>query len=83
MNILKKPKGHIRVAKIKEQNSPKQLELIKEEMFKSWLSTSLLDVLKEVDLFVNFTDDFIASGPKIRLDKENIWIAPPFCRCGY
>lgn len=72
VNILKKPKGHIRVAKIKEQNPPKQLELIKEEVFKRWPSTSLLDVLKEVDLFVNFTDDFVASGPKTGLDKETI-----------
>lgn len=72
VHILKKPKGHIRVAKIKEQNPPKQLELIKEEVFKRWPSTSLLDILKEVDMFVNFTDDFVASGPKIGLDKEII-----------
>ncbi len=72
VHILKKPKWHIRVAKIKEQDPPKQLELIKEEVFKRWPSTSLLDVLKEVDLFVNFTDNFVASGPKTVLDKETI-----------
>jgi hypothetical protein len=49
VHILKKPKGHIKVAKIKEQDPPKQLELIKEEVFKRWPSTSLLDVLKEVE----------------------------------
>jgi TnpA family transposase len=70
VKILKKPKGHIKVAKLKEQKAPPQLETIKQEVFQRWQNTSLLDVLKETDLFVNFTDDFVASGPKEALPKD-------------
>lgn len=72
VQILKKPKGYIKIDKIKEQDPPKQLELIKEEVCKRWPSTNLLDILKETDFFVNFIDDFVVSGSKVALDKETI-----------
>ena len=72
VQILKKPKGHIKVAKIKAQEPPKKLELIKAEVCKRWPSTNLLDVLKETDFFVNFLDNFVVSGSKVVLDKESI-----------
>lgn len=72
VKILEKPKGHIKVAKIVEQEPPKKLELIKAEICKRWPSTNLLDILKEADFFVKFTDDFIASGSKVGLDKDTV-----------
>ena len=72
VQILKKPKGHIKVAKIKAQEPPKKLGLIKAEVCKRWPSTNLLDVLKETDFFVNFLDNFVVSGSKVVLDKESI-----------
>lgn len=70
VQILKKPLGHIKATPLKEQPSPPQLEIIKQEVFKRWPDTSLLDVLKETDLFVNFIGTFVPSGPKEGLDKE-------------
>ena len=70
VQILKK--GHIKVAKLLEQPPPLQLEAIKQEVFKRWPNTSLLDVLKETDLFVNFLQAFTPSGPKEGLDQETL-----------
>jgi hypothetical protein len=41
VQILKKPRGHVKVAKLSQQEPPKQLELIKSEVFKRWPCTSL------------------------------------------
>lgn len=46
--------------------------MIKSEICKRWPSTNLLDILKETDFFVKFTDDFVASGSKVGLDKDII-----------
>lgn len=72
VTILKKPKGHIKVAKLIEQPHPPQLDLIKQELFTKWPSIGLLDILKETDLFVGFIDDFVASGPKEGLAKDEV-----------
>ena len=72
VKILKKPKRHIKVAKLTEQAKPQKLDLIKQELFNKWPSVNLLDILKETDLFVNFTDDFVASGPKEGLSKDEV-----------
>ncbi len=68
VQILKK--GYIKLSKLDEQMPPLQLETIKQEVFKRWPNTSLLDVLKETDLFVNFLQAFTPSGPKEGLNKE-------------
>jgi hypothetical protein len=72
VQILKKPRGHVKVAKLSQQEPPRRLELIKSEVFKRWPCTGLLDVLKETDLFVNFTGDFVASGSRISMSGEEI-----------
>lgn len=72
VDVLKKSKGHIKLTPLKAQNPPPQLEEIKQNVFQRWSSTSLLDVLKETDLRVNFLDDFIPSGPKEGLSKTVI-----------
>lgn len=70
VQLLQKPYGHIKVTPVEEQLPPTQLERIKQMVFKQWPNTNLLDVLKETDLFVNFLENFTASGPKEGLDKE-------------
>ena len=72
VSILKRPKGHIKVAKLEEQSLPPQLEAIKLELIRKWPSVNLLDILKETDLFVGFLKDFIPSGSKEGLDRETI-----------
>ena len=69
VKILKKPYGHIKVSKLKAQEPPPQTELIKQEVFKKWPNTSLVDVLKEADMFVDFLSEFSPSGPKEGLDE--------------
>ena len=70
VKILQKPLGHIKITPLEAQLPPPQLSKIKQELFKLWPSTSLLDVLKETNLFVDFIKDFIPSGPKECLDIE-------------
>ena len=72
VQILKKPVGHIKVTPLKKQPLPLQLEDIKKEVFKRWPNISLLDILKETDLFVNFINSFVPSGPKEGLDKDTL-----------
>ncbi len=72
VKLLKKPSGHIKLTPLKEQELPPQLESIKQEVFKRWPNTSLLDVLKETDIFVDFLSKFTASGPKVGLDEETL-----------
>ncbi|AIL13645.1 hypothetical protein IM40_09370 (plasmid) [Candidatus Paracaedimonas acanthamoebae] len=72
VQILKKPLGHLKVTPLKPQPAPFQLESIKKEVFRRWPNISLLDILKETDLFVNFIDSFVPSGPKEGLDKTTL-----------
>jgi TnpA family transposase len=72
VQILKKTSAHIKVAKLVEQPPPLFLEKIKQEVFHRWGDISLLDILKEVDLFVDFLSSFTPSGPKEGLDKETL-----------
>jgi TnpA family transposase len=70
VTILQKPKGHIKVSPLQEQLPPQTLEQIKQEVFSRWSSTSLLDVLKETDIFVDFIDEFVPMGIKEGISKS-------------
>ncbi len=58
VKILTKKQGWIRVSPLKAQLPPRNLIRFKAEMGMRWPMTSLLDVLKETDLLVRFTDGF-------------------------
>jgi len=51
-------KHHIAVTPLDPQPEPPQLRRLKTEIGRRWPMTSLLDVLKETDLRVGFTDAF-------------------------
>src|SRR5207249_1387062 len=68
VKILEKNKGWICLTPLEEQNEPKNLKLIQNEIFKKWKQTSLLDILKETDLRINFTNQFNTSSVKQYLD---------------
>lgn len=72
VSILKKPVGHIKVDNLVKQAVNPHLEAVKKEVFNRWPSTSLIDILKETDSFVDFLSDFIASGPKEGLKKDDL-----------
>lgn len=70
VKLLEKNNGWICLTPLEEQDEPKNLKLIQNEIFKRWKQTSLLDVLKETDLRVNFTDDFKTTGTQQYLEKS-------------
>lgn len=70
VKILEKNNGWINLTPLEEQDEPKNLKLIQNEIFKRWKQTSLLDILKETDLRVNFTEEFTTSATKKYLDKN-------------
>ena len=72
VKVLTKPEGHIYVAKSKAQKSPEMLDDIKNHILALWPSTNLLDILKEADLYVNFTNQFLTSGASEKIDKDEL-----------
>ncbi|WGL59759.1 Tn3 family transposase [Pigmentibacter sp. JX0631] len=70
VKILDKGKGWIHLTPIDEQEEPENLKRIQKEIFKRWKHTSLLDVLKETDLRVGFTNKFSTVGTQQFLEKD-------------
>ncbi len=55
VKILQRPQGWIQVAKLERLPEPPTLAHLKMEITQRWPMTNLLDVLKETDLRVGFT----------------------------
>jgi TnpA family transposase len=72
VKILQRPKGWIQVAKREPQADPPNLTGLKAEINRRWPMTSLLDVLKETDLRVGFTDLFTGTGMRSGLDPKTL-----------
>ena len=70
VKILQRPRGWIQVAKPERQPEPPNLAGLKAEITRRWPMTSLLDVLKETDLHVSFTQHFTGTGMRSALDPE-------------
>ncbi|WP_010233689.1 Tn3 family transposase [Clostridium arbusti] len=68
----KNNKGWITVSPSEPQNEPMNLSKIKTEIMRHWPMTNLLDVLKEADLRINFTDNFKTVASHERLNRETI-----------
>jgi TnpA family transposase len=58
VEILRKSGGWIRLSPLKKQPDPSNLRKLKNQVKRRWWMTSLLDILKEVDLRVDFTANF-------------------------
>jgi TnpA family transposase len=72
VKITKNKKTHqgwIHLTPLEEQPEPKNLVKIKAEVKRRWPDTSLLDMLKEADLRIDFTSDFKSAGKQNFLDK--------------
>jgi TnpA family transposase/flagellar biosynthesis chaperone FliJ len=72
VKILQRPQGWIRVAKMARQPDPPPLAGLKAEITRRWPLTGLLDVLKETDLRVGFTQHFTGTGIRSALDDETL-----------
>lgn len=68
--IEKHKKGWIQLSPLDEQSEPENLKKIQKEVLKRWKHTSLLDVLKETDLRLDFASKFSTVGTKEVLAKD-------------
>ncbi len=67
------PSGrHISITPLEAQDEPENLELLKAEIAQRWPATNLLDVLKEAELRVGFTDEFRSAAGVEKLDRETL-----------
>lgn len=72
VTIIGKAQGLIRLRPIDPAPEPNNLKQIKGEINQIWHQTSLLDILKETDLRVNFTRNFKSMGTREILDRETL-----------
>ncbi len=65
-------KGLIRLSPFDAAPEPVNIKQLKGEINHLWHKTSLLDILKETDLRVNFTRNFKSMGTREILDRETL-----------
>src|SRR5262245_24208430 len=74
-------KNRIKLSPLDPQPEPATLLRVKAELMRRWPMTNLLDVLKEVDLRVGFTDCFQSVASREMLDRATL--QPRLLRCLY
>ena len=72
VRIQDRNNGWISVSPFPPQTDPKNLADIKQELMRRWPLTSLLDILKETDLRVNFTEQFRTVASREHLDRATL-----------
>ena len=70
VEILSKSGGWIRLSPLEKQPDPSNLRKLRNQVKGRWWMTSLLDILKEVDLRVDFTANFPSLTGQERLSPE-------------
>jgi TnpA family transposase len=81
VKILKRKKP-ICLSPLDPQPDPVNLIRLKAEITSRWPMTNLLDVLKEADLRIGFTDDFQSMASREILDRETIQCRLLLCLFG-
>jgi TnpA family transposase len=69
VKILPKDNGWIKLSHLEPQAEPTNLVSLKDELGRRWPQTSLLDMLKETDLRVGFTDSFRSATAWENIDR--------------
>ena len=72
VRLLEKKGGWIALSPLEPQEEPTNLVKLKAEIIRRWPMTSLLDILKETDLRVDFTKYFKSSASRETLDRETL-----------
>ncbi len=72
VKIIRQGKGLIRVSPFEPVTEPLNLKQLKGEINRLWPQTSLLDILKETDLRVNFTRNFKSMGTREIIERESL-----------
>ena len=70
VKILDKKNGWISVSPLDKQTEPVNILRLKSELVQKWPMTSLLDVLKEADLRIGFTDSFKSFASREVLERD-------------
>mgnify|MGYP000898506536 CR=1 FL=1 len=68
----KKGKGHISLTPLAEQPEPPNLLQLTAALVQRWPMTNLLDILKETELRVRFTEVFRSMGAREVLDQDTL-----------
>lgn len=72
VKILNKNEGWICLSPLEKQPEPVNLLRLKTELIRRWPMTSLLDILKEADLRIGFTECFKSVATREALDTETL-----------
>ena len=72
VRLLNRGKKNISITPFEAQEEPLNLTALKREIAGRWPMTSLLDVLKEADLRVGFTDHFKTVADREILDRQSL-----------
>ena len=62
--------GRIKISPSDPQEHPLNLRMLRQTIKRRWSPINLLDILKETDLRINFTENFNTVGSKEALDKD-------------
>jgi Tn3 transposase DDE domain len=79
VRILDKKGGWISLTPLTAQPEPQNLRKLKAEIIKRWGMTSLLDILKEADLRIGFTQHFKSPASREILDRKTLQIRLLLC----
>jgi hypothetical protein len=60
------------VSPLEPQPEPLNLEALKSELGRRWPMTGLLDILKETDLRVGFTEAFSTTAAREAIDRDEV-----------
>lgn len=72
VRITDKGNGWITVSPLEPQAEPTNLSRVKAEVARRWSMTSLLDILKETDLRIGFTEKFKTAANREILDRQTL-----------
>jgi len=72
VQILQRPAGWIRVSPLSAQPEPTQVRYLKAEIEHRWSMVNLLDMLKETDLRVGFSQEFKITASRETLDPATL-----------
>ncbi len=72
VRILEKNGGWIHLSPLEAQDEPQNLRTLKAEINRRWGMTNLLDILKEADLRIGFTQHFKSPATRETLDRETL-----------
>jgi TnpA family transposase len=72
VRIVERRKGSIILSPLDAQPEPLNLSYLKGEVTHRWPMTSLLDVLKETDLRVGFTEEFQSASSREVIDRAEL-----------